>query len=179
MTRFHIPSVLSGIFNQPNDPEAVFSELLPVLGGLLQCNRIFLYLRNPNSRMGRTPFCWRESQEIPEIYNAEWSLEDPEQLEQQDPLFAAALNGQPSIFVEDVEQAEPTVLNRDYERQYFGHRALAHAHLFDNQQLWGILQPCMFDQPRTWTASDQAFINYAVAQSELLAVTYVMAHHDA
>jgi GAF domain-containing protein len=153
---------------------------MQLLGGLLQCDRIFFYLRHPDSRMGRTPFCWRQSEailEIPEIYDDQWSLEDPKQLEQQDPLFAAALNGQPSIFVEDVEEADSTVLNRDYERRHFGHRALVHAHLFDNQKLWGILQPCMFAQPRTWTASDRALINYAVAQSELLAIDYVTRHH--
>lgn len=118
MTNFQIPSVLSSLFNQSNNAETVFPELLPILGRLLQCDRIFLYLRHPTSRLGRTPFCWRQSEAIPKIYDEQWSLEDPEQLEQRDPLFAAALDGQPSIFVEDVETAEPTVLNREFERSH-------------------------------------------------------------
>ncbi|MEO0374394.1 MAG: GAF domain-containing protein [Cyanobacteria bacterium P01_A01_bin.17] len=180
MTRFHIPSVLSQVFNRSDDAETVFSELMPVLGSLLQCDRIFLYLRHPDNRMGCTPFCWQQSEEVPSLpdsYSAQWSLEDPQQLEQKDPLFAAALTGKPSIFIEDIEAAANDIINKELEHQQFGHRALAHAHLSHDHQLWGILEPCMFDQPRTWTAFDQALINYTVAQSELLAVNYVKEHH--
>lgn len=176
MIDLRIPSVLSTVFKQ-TDPEAIFTELLPVLGGLLQCDRIFLYLRHPDSRMGRTPFCWRQSETIPEIYDQQWFLEDPVQFELRDPLFTAALDGQPSIFVEDIETAESAILNREFEREQFGHRALVHAHLYNNQNLWGILEPSMFDQPRTWTELDRVLIDYTVAQCEPLAVSYVTANH--
>jgi hypothetical protein len=55
------------------------------------------------------------------------------------------------------------VLNRDFERRTFGHRALVHAHLVDEaQQLWGILQPCVFGHPRHWTPAERAYLEAAL-----------------
>ena len=38
----------------------------------------------------------------------------------EDPLFAAALRTEPSIFVEDVETASPEIVNLAFEQQTFG-----------------------------------------------------------
>jgi len=152
------------------------ADFLAGLGQLLRCDRVFLYVRNPNAAMGRVPFCWRAQSSVPTIYDPAWKPE-PSSLAVEDPMFAAALNAQPSIFVDDVERAGPEVLNREFERKTFGHRALVHAHLCSEQMLWGVLQACIFDTPRAWSQSDRHLIDQAVAWLTPLTLEYVQAHY--
>lgn len=156
-------------------PEAVFTALMPALGERLGCDRIFLYLRDPQQCLGRVPFYWRRDQSIPEVYDPDWKPE-PSGLTAEDPMFRAAVATQPSIFVEDVETASPEIVNRDFEAKTFGHRALIHAHLCQNDQLWGILQPAVFGQPRVWSQSDRDLIEITIDRITPLAVDYV-SHH--
>lgn len=153
----------------------VMADLLATLGQRLQCDRVFLYLRSPRSTLGRVPFCWRVRPSVPRVYDPTWKPEYAA-LAKDDPMFAAALNIQPSIFVEDVETASPRVVNRDFERDTFGHRALVHAHLCSEQKLWGILQACVFDAPHEWSWSDRQLIEQAVSWLTPFAIDYVSAH---
>ncbi|TVQ08730.1 MAG: GAF domain-containing protein [Leptolyngbya sp. DLM2.Bin27] len=148
---------------------------LTQLGQQLRCDRIFLYLRSPQTELGRVPFCWRQHGAVPLVYDPDWKAE-PASLADEDPLFAAALRGEPSIFVDDVAAASPAVLNREFERRTFGHRALIHAHLWADGQLWGVLQACMFDTPRPWSHSDRQGVDQAVAAFTPLARAYVQRH---
>jgi GAF domain-containing protein len=157
------------------DPaEDDFSEILLALGELLECDRCFLYLRNPVTAMGKATHCWCRSSEFPRIVDPDWKLE-PANLALVDPLFAAALHIKPTILVEDVETAATGVVNREFERRNFGHRALIHAHLCQGQQLWGILQPCVFGHPRVWSKDDQGAIACVVETITPLVVDYVKA----
>jgi GAF domain-containing protein len=156
-------------------PSDIFAAVLPKLGQQLQCDRVFLYLRSPQRHIGRVPFCWRRHDDIPLVYDEDWKLE-PRWLARQDPLFAAALKGRPSLFIEDVEMADPKLVNRNFERQTFGHRALIHAHLLKGRNLWGILQPCVFEYPRQWNRSDRLLLKQAVSWLTPLAVEYVNHH---
>ncbi|PLZ43943.1 hypothetical protein CBP21_09570, partial [Fischerella thermalis WC246] len=104
--------------------------------------------RNPQTKLGKIVHWWRRNQQIAEITDTDWRLE-PESLPTEDPLFAAALRTDPSVYVEDVETASPEVINKEFEHQNFGHRALIHAHLCQDGQLWGILKPEIFGQKRT------------------------------
>lgn len=156
--------------------DQVMDDLLAILGQQLQCDRVFLYLRSPRSTLGRVPFCWRSRPSVPLVYDPRWKPE-PAALAKGDPMFAAALNAQPSIFVEDVETASPSILNRDFERATFGHRALVHAHLCSGQKLWGILQACVFDAPRAWNQGDRHLIDQAITWFTPLALQYVQVHH--
>ncbi|PSN16642.1 GAF domain-containing protein [filamentous cyanobacterium CCT1] len=167
----------SEVLAQGQNTTPVMTEILAVLGQQLQCDRVFLYLRSPDFQVGRVPVCWRKQESIPIVYDPTWKLEASD-LPKADPMFAAALNTQPSIFVEDVETAGPEVLNREFERQTFGHRALIHAHLCLEQKLWGILQACVFDRPRDWSQGDRQLIEQAVAWLTPVAMTYVEAHHE-
>jgi GAF domain-containing protein len=169
-----LPAVLEEIFAPESEPDAVFSALLPALGEVLQCHRCFLYLRNPQTKIGKIAYCWRRSDEYPDVTDSDWK-EEPESLPNEDPLFAAALRAQSSIFVEDVETANPEVVNRDFEAKNFGHRALIHAHLCQDGLLWGILQPCVFGQPRVWTDFDHCVIAQVEKKITPLAVAYVKA----
>ena len=169
-----IPPVLDKIFSEDSTPDAVFSALLPALGEVLQCDRIFLYLRDPHTSIGKVPYCWRRTQEYPNILDADWKKE-PESLPKEDPLFAAALHTKPSVFVEDVETANPEVVNKAFEQKEFGHRALVHAHLCKDNLLWGILQPCVFGQPRVWTPEDRSIMTTVTEKLTPLAVAYILA----
>lgn len=163
------------ICSQTNS-EASLATLIPYLGKQLQCDRVFLYLRSPQAQVGRVPFCWRKDEHIREIYDPDWKPEPPS-LRQEDPMFAAAIEGKPSIFIADVETAPPETLNQDFERETFGHRALIHAHLIQQHTLWGILQPCVFDQPRVWNERDRALIHEAVERLTPLAIQYVIQYY--
>ncbi|WP_009631442.1 GAF domain-containing protein [Synechocystis sp. PCC 7509] len=165
-------TTIDKIFNDYQEPVAVFTALLPEIGEILQCDRIFLYLRNPQTKFGKVVNCWRRSLEIPDVDDYQWKQE-PESLPQEDPLFAAALCNKPSIFVEDVETASIDVVDRDFEQKTFGHRALVHAHLCQDGQLWGILQPCVFDKPRNWTKSDRVLISQVENKLTPLAIKYI------
>jgi len=165
-------TTIDKIFNEYQEPVAVFTALLPAVGEALQCDRIFLYLRNPQTKFGKVVNCWRRNLEIPDVDDYQWKQE-PEDLPQGDPLFAAALCNQPSIFVEDVETANPQIVNKDFEQKTFGHRALVHAHLCQDGQLWGILQPCVFGKSRIWTKSDRLIINQVELKITPLVITYI------
>ena len=58
---------------------------------------------------------------MPDTSTDDWERE--QEWEKEDPLFAAALRTEPSIFVEDIETASPTLLNLEFERKYLKHRA--------------------------------------------------------
>jgi GAF domain-containing protein len=177
MTEQALPEVLEKIFATSREPDAVFSALLPALCEVLKCDRCFLYLRNPHTRIGRTPYCWLRSPQYPDVSTAEW-VKEPESLPKEDPLFAAALRTDASIFVEDVETASPEVVNRDFEAENFGHRALVHAHLCHDGMLWGVLQPCVFGQPRVWSEFDRSVMAQVTEKATPLAVAYVKAAQD-
>lgn len=81
--------------------------------------RCFLYLRNPHNQKGKVAYCWRRSAEILDVTDAKWSKE-PESLAAEDPLFSAALQAKPSVYIEDVETANPEVVNLAFERKHFG-----------------------------------------------------------
>ncbi len=170
----NLPDAIARILIQSPTPQALFSELMPAIGEFLQCDRCFLYLRDPHTRWGGVPFCWRKNAAIPEIYNETWQLE-PESLTSEDPMFAAAVRTEPSIFVEDVQTASDRVVNRQFEAENFGHRALIHAHLCQDRQLWGVLQPCVFDRPRIWTQLERETIDRLVVQLTPIAVRYAIA----
>ncbi|HEY9663896.1 MAG TPA: GAF domain-containing protein [Allocoleopsis sp.] len=154
-----LPPALDTLFVTYSDPEALFTALLPEVCQILQTDRCFLMLRQPATRRYRI-LCWRRKPDYPDISTDGW--QDEGEWEQEDPLFAAALQGEESIFVPDVETADPSVLNREFERQNFKHRALIHAHLWQDGQLWGVLQPCIFGQPRDWSEADRLLIDQIV-----------------
>lgn len=172
MNQTTLPQVLQDVFRLHSQPEAVFAALLPALCEVLQTDRCFLEVRNPRTRMHQN-ICWRRSPELPDTSTRGWQLE--QEWEKADPMFAAALRAEEDIYVEDVETAEPTVLNREFEHQYFGHRSLVHAHICRDGQLWGILQPCIFAEPRVWSDFDRAVITQVTDALRSIVIGYVQA----
>lgn len=163
------PATLDAVFARHHEPESLFQALLPAICNVLNTDRCFLEVRQPNRRLYRD-FCWRRSSEFPDFSTDGWQPEN--RWEEEDPLFAAALRAAPSIFVEDVETADPEVLNLAFERRYFGHRALVHAHICQRDVLYGILQPCVFGKPRLWSEFDRAVIDGLVDRLKPFVIQY-------
>lgn len=153
------------------DPKSILVELVTAIANTLKVDRCFLYVRDPQTRLGQIACCYCRNPQVPDLSGNQWRVET--ELEAKDPLFAAALNCRASVYVEDVETAPPEMVNREYEAQEFGHRALIHAHLCAEGKLWGILQPCVFAHPRQWTLVDRQVIEKMVVQMIPLVKQYV------
>lgn len=153
--------------------DQILAETVRAIADKLQVDRCFLYIRDPQARYGQAAFCYCRNLEVPDVSSNKWEQERPENLEQIDPMFAAALNCQPSIYVEDVETANPNIVNRDFEAKEFGHRALIHGHICEEGKLWGILQPCVFNHPRKWTAEDKQIMEITINRLTLIVKQYV------
>ena len=132
---------------------------LDLIGPLLRADRCFLYVRDPQRGRGRIALVWRLDEAVPDPRH-DWQ-DDTGDLPKEDPLFRAALATRPSVYVDDVTEAGPDVLNQEFERRTFGHRALVHAHIVENGRLWGILQPCVFGHPHHWTAAEREYLDAA------------------
>lgn len=169
-----LPAVLENLFtiHSESETETLLAALLPTVCDVLKTDRCFLLVRNPDTRMHKN-LCWRREPEYPDTSTAGWESE--QEWEREDPLFAAALRAEDSIFINDVETADPTILNREFERKYLKHRSFIHAHIRQDGQLWGILQPCLFHQPREWSEADRLLINQLTERLAPIVVQYVKA----
>ncbi|KUJ23900.1 uncharacterized protein LY89DRAFT_679182 [Mollisia scopiformis] len=169
-----LPPDLEAVFNEhPQDQEALLKAFMPVFCDHVRADRIFLQPRNPSTRVCKI-LRWRRTDSIPwpaipgDIKEGQWFIED--NWENEDPLWRAALQLKPSIYVEDLEQAaRDGILNLDFERNYMFHTALIHAHAHwpplqtsaslsiagspnvEDRWFYGSVQPAVFDGPRVWS----------------------------
>jgi GAF domain-containing protein len=171
MAQTPLPEPIETLLNSALPPGPVLYDLLGLIGEELKADRCFLYLRNPQSVMGKIAFCWCRDASIPDVTEPAWKTDISIALK--DPLFAAALKAEPSIYIDDVKTADPAVVNREFEAHTFGHRALIHAHITEGRKLWGILQPCVFGQPRAWTPAERRLIEAILPRLKPLVMAYV------
>ncbi len=164
------------ILQTQEKPDRILAEITQAIAIIFQVDRCFLYVRDPQTRYGQAAFCYCRNPQVEDVSSNQWKEEQPENLEKKDPMFAAALSCKPSIYVPDVETADPKVVNRNFEAQEFGHRALIHGHLCEGEQLWGIWQPCVFDRPRHWTEKDKKIMETIVTRTTPLVKQYVLAN---
>ncbi len=156
--------------NQPSD--TTLNQVAEQVGNALKADRCFLYVRQPEQHRGRIALCWCKDDSIPNVIQPDWQP-DTTDLPNEDPLIRAGLSMKPSVYVDDVETAGPDTLNQDFERKTFGHRALIHAHIQRDNQLWGILQPCVFGQPRQWTEDEKTQIEAILPTLQPVIAAYV------
>lgn len=147
-----LPAELEHVF-AIKQPDALLTALMPTLCQVWQCERCFLCLRDPATTLTRIThsFCTREDRE--NLIEADWLPEDEAILN--DPLMILAFETAEAVYVEDVETADASVVNLAYEQQVFKNRALIHAPIYVKGNLYGILEPCLFDQPRVWSDYDR------------------------
>ena len=168
-----LPTILEKILSEDNEPDAVFTALMPALCEVLQCDRCFLYLRNPQTCVGKITHCWVEDSKWRDLTGSDW-VEETELVEN-DPLMAIAFRTPSAVFVEDILTAGSETLNLAFEQEYFGHRALIHAPVYQDGQLFGIVEPCIFETSRLWTEQDRFIIATVQMRIGPLAADYVHA----
>ena len=82
---------------QTEKPDCVLAEITQTIAIILQVDRCFLYVRDPESRYGQAAFCYCRNPDVEDVSSDEWELEQPKNLEDKDPMFAAALNCKPEV----------------------------------------------------------------------------------
>lgn len=175
MAKPNVPHDIEALFQSAATPAVLLEALMPAIGRALDCERCLLFLRDPLRCRSRMTHGWWDKAEHAYERAAKWSKE-PATLAAEDPLFAEALRNPRALFIDDIEGAAPGVLDVDYERTEFRHRALVHAPLYDNARCYGVLEPCVFDAPRRWSAKDRALVEWLQRQLGPIAAAYVGAH---
>lgn len=167
-----LAEAIDTLLTDGHTPDQTLNGVVKAVGTALGADRCFLYVRQPDRQHGRIAFCWRKDDTIPDVIQPDWQP-DTTDLPREDPLIRAGLAMQPSVYVDDVETAGPEVLNQEFERKTFGHRALIHAHIQQDGQLWGILQPCVFMGPRHWTEIEKTHVEAALTRLQPVIEAYV------
>jgi GAF domain-containing protein len=148
-----LPPEIEAAFEQDDAP-SVFDALMPPLCVALAADRCFLYLRDGSTGRGGTVASWSVDGKWPD---ARRPFEpEPADLFTIDPMMAIASRDPAPLLIDDIETAGPDILNVEFERNDFGHRALIHAPVYDGGELIGILEPCAFGEPHAWTEEDRA-----------------------
>jgi GAF domain-containing protein len=147
-----LPPEIEAAF-ESDDAQAVFDALMPVLTVALDADRCFLYLRDAKTSRGGTVACWSADERWPDMTRPfEPEIED---LFTIDPMMGLADKDPQALLIADIETAGPDILNVEFERNDFGHRALIHAPIYSEGELIGILEPCTFGEPHPWSEDDR------------------------
>jgi GAF domain-containing protein len=157
-----LPPAIEAAFGH-DDAQEVFDALMPVLGSALSADRCFLYLRDGSTGRGGTVASWSADPQWPDMRRAF----EPEMADLMtiDPMMEIASRDPQALFIADIETAGPEILNLEFEKNDFGHRALIHAPVYDEGELIGILEPCTFGDPHPW--SEEARTLTAAVQERL------------
>ena len=170
---FNLPSPLDSIFANTEDLPLFFDNLMYGIADLLQCDRCYLYIRDPELLTYQIPHCYCTHPEIP---NLACSHRDTESfyLAEANPLFAAAIGGEPHIYIENVEQLFYSDRNCAFwQKNYKDQKALVQAHLFTGGKLWGIIQAAQYNHSRPWTKFDRSLISQIADRITPLVTVYV------
>jgi GAF domain-containing protein len=167
-----IPADITELFDGGREPEGVFHALMPALAKTLACDRCLLFLREPHRKWSICAHGWWDKPAHGFAREKSWRRQ-PADLPKIDPMFAEALRNPIALFIDDIETAGPAVLNLEYERRDFGHRALIHAPIYHDGLCYGVLEPCSMERPQAWTAGDRALIAWVQRRLGPLAADYV------
>lgn len=158
------------ILQQKPSVDAIFSELMAILCDVLSCDRCFLYIRDPETGQGKITHCYSVSPHYADLTGVSWI--ETADIADHDPLMAIAFQTSEAVFVNDIETAGTAIVNLTYEREQFGHRALIHAPIYAEGNLHAVLEPCVFEKPRTWSKHDRAIISMVQEKLSPLVMQY-------
>ncbi|NEQ55829.1 MAG: GAF domain-containing protein [Leptolyngbya sp. SIO3F4] len=167
-----LPIEIATIFQSGQTPNNVFTELMPAVVEALQCDRTFLYIRDPQRQRTSITHGYSRDNRWPTMVQSGWSDESPS-LNAKDPLTASAYKSPEAKFIDDIETAAPDTLDLAMERAIFGHRALVHAPIYYEGIFYGIVEPCVFDKPRIWSERDLTLITTLQSQLGSWIVRYL------
>ncbi|MGJ3246943.1 MAG: GAF domain-containing protein [Elainellaceae cyanobacterium] len=157
MSAIELPGEIATILQDSSDPDIAFTALMPALVEVLQCDRCFLFIRDPQRQRTRITHGYSREPRWPTMVQADWSRESPD-LNAKDPLTLSAYQSPEAHFIEDIETAPAGMLDVNLERSVFGHRALIHAPIYADAEFYGVLEPCVFETPRVWSEGDRRLI---------------------
>ena len=150
------------------------AALMKIYAQAIDCPRCVLFLRQPERHMSRYAYGWWCDERYALVYKNEWTKEG--NLAEVDPMYGLAMDDPDAIYIDDIETAPSDLLNVEFERKHFGHRALVHAPVYYQGKFYGILEPCVFDTPRIWSEADRAITTWTQARIGPLAAEYVEAN---
>ena len=179
MSSINLPQPIKTIFDQENsdsksnDISQLLDRLLTAMTSLLQCDRCYLYIRDPELLIGQILHCYRTGAEIPDVKDDRPHSESL-YLAEKDPLFAAALQCEKNIYIDDLTEISD---RQDdiifFQNNYRGQKSLIQAHICSNNELWGILQFSQFKYYRPWTQFDRNLVTTVIDRIAPLVSVYV------
>ena len=172
MSLSNLPAPLDSVFADTENLPVFFDRLMMGMIEVLQCDRCYLYLRDPKFYYCQISHCYCVHPEIPNLAEPQKQTESYYR-SKTDPLFAAALNCEPNIFIEDMARAFKERDCYDWQQNYFEPQALIQAHVFSDNELWGIMRIAQFKRPRPWTSFDRNIISTIVDRITPLVTIYV------
>ena len=129
------PEDIAILLEARDGDDAALGALMERLGRLLVCDRCLLFLRDPDSRLSRMTPEWARRPEFAFAREDRGWVVEAATLEENDPMFAAALRDPAALFIDDVLAADLALVNGPYEVENFGHRALIHAPLYHEDKI--------------------------------------------
>lgn len=169
-----IPDALVRLFDDTSDLDALFGRLMEIYGRAISADRCLLFLYEPARKLARCTHEWdREPGYAFGRSYAGWEPFDAQATAKDDPMFAEALHNPEALYIDDIEKADPALVNAPYEIENFQHRGLVHAPLIESGVLWGILEPCVIAAPKSWTPEDREVTAFVQRQLTPLAIRYV------
>ncbi len=150
-----IPRALAALLDDDADPDDVLGRFVEAYAKAIGADRCVLFLYRPERRLCCRTHAWHARPEwaLPRFASGWTPL--PEDLADQDPMYALALVDPDAVYIDDIETADPTLVNAAHEREHFGHHSLIHAPLHDDGVLLGVLEPCTMAAPKVWTPLDK------------------------
>lgn len=171
-----IPAKLRAVFDSSASGDDKMARLMEVLCDVLACDRCLLFLRDPETRKTRCTHGYETDPGFAFDRPDEGWVAHPTTIETDDPMFAEALRNPEALFIEDIETAPSELVNAEYERKHFKHRALIHAPLRHDGKLFGVLEPCTMEEPRVWSADDREVTAWTMKQLTPIAMDYIAAN---
>lgn len=153
-----LPDSIAALFQENQNPDAVFMALMSAVVDELRCDRCFLFIRDPQRQRTRITHGYSRESRWPTMVQSDWSQESPD-LNANDPLTLSAYQSSEIHFIEDIETVPPGTLDINLERSVFRHRALVHAPIYYEGEFYGVLEPCVFETPRYWTEGNRTLIH--------------------
>ena len=176
MSLVNLPKPLDNIFNSSDDLPQLFDRLMVAMVELLECDRCYLYVRDPELLVGQILHCHCVDSSIPNLKNCNPHSESL-YVAEKDPLFAAALQCERPIFIDRLDSISNSDRDIEFFRQYYREqKSLIQAHICSQDRLWGILQASQFNRSRPWTKFDRTVIYTVLDRISRSVTVYVKKH---
>lgn len=159
-------------------PDEKLTALMPAFARALNCERCVMFLRDPKTGRGRAVHRWTSKPEFALRREDRGWEPMPTTLLDDDPMYAEAMVNPEALYIEDIETAGPALLNVAFEREHFGHRALVHAPVWHEGEMYGVLEPSSMTEPRVWSIADKALVAAVQKKFGPIVAAFVRADAD-